>query len=170
MHRLAPVAILMVAVSAFAAGGEPEIAVALSRGAEGRQQVRCGFWIGATPRQVWEVLTDYEGLPRFAPSLTRSKVLRGTPLTVEQQATVRVLLFSRRVRLLLEVTEVPFRRLGFVDRARQGARTYVTYELEAVPSFQAPRAMARSVMRELAVEFVGAVRDEIRRRERPTQR
>ena len=182
MRRLVPLSVLLMALTAHAAGSDPELAVALSRGEHGEQQVRCGFWLEATPQQIWEVLSDYESLPRFAPSLSQSKLLTGREpgktLTLEQRAVVRVLMFSRHVHLVLRVTEEPLTRLSFVDTAlrdfrhysgswtlqAQGNRTYVTYELNAVPSFRVPRSVARSVMRDLAVEFVGSVREEIRRR------
>ena len=55
------------------------------------------------------VLTDYEQIPRFLPDVLSSHVLERDAgrTVVAQEAVAKVLFFSKRVRLVLEIHETP---------------------------------------------------------------
>jgi hypothetical protein len=69
--------------------------------------------IEGDPKIVWNTLTDYEGLPRFVPSIHRVRVLArhrqgsGERLLVEQAGELRFLLYVRRVVVRLDVLHTP---------------------------------------------------------------
>ena len=58
------------------------------------------------PPVALAVLTDYEQIPRFLPDIKTSVVRERAPgrVVVEQEAVAHMLMFSKRVRLLLEIT------------------------------------------------------------------
>jgi hypothetical protein len=75
---------------------------------------------------VFAVLTDYEQIPRFTPGVKTSTVLeRGVgSAVVEQEATSRLMMFSKTVHLVLEIREGT-NTLRFRDRS---GRSFTRYE------------------------------------------
>src|SRR5262245_3710110 len=75
------------------------------------------FEVPQPPGVVLDVLTDYEQIPKFMPGVKTSVVLdrNADRIVVEQEATSRVLAFSKKVHLVLEITEGA-RALRFRDR------------------------------------------------------
>src|SRR5467141_917525 len=74
-----------------------------------RVDVRARALLAAPAALVWEVLTDYEHLPRVIPGLAKSVVRSrdGGRLLVEQSVEARFLIFSFPIEVQLEVTERP---------------------------------------------------------------
>src|SRR4029453_3312487 len=113
-------------------------------------RVAASFVTPQSSAAAQDVLTDYEAIPRFMPDVRTSRIVerRATSIVVEQEAIARVLVFSRRIHLLLEVHAEPG-RIRFRDRCGQGFTRYegmwtlserdghavVTYELVARPGF-----------------------------------
>lgn len=90
--------------------------------------------VRARPEQVWQVLTDYERMPRFVPGLRRSRRIRAGregPL-VEQVAVARVLVFERHVMALLQMDESTPGALGFRAVAGDFKRLRGNWKLEAL--------------------------------------
>lgn len=122
------------------------------------------------------VLTDYEGIPRFMPDIRSSTVLEreGGRAIVEQEAVGRVMLFSKRVHLVLEIRQQPgeirFRDLRGSSFARyEGAwriaaedgRTTIAYELVAKPAFDVPGFVLKRLLRRDARETIAQLRVEM---------
>src|SRR5437867_5091181 len=92
----------------------------------GVYSVSARFEVSAAPAVVWAVLTDYDHIPQFMRDVKKSAVLeRGDGrVVVEQEALSRVMMFSKRLYLVLEIVEGPD-TLRFRDRS---GRSFARYE------------------------------------------
>ena len=122
------------------------------------------------------VLTDYEQIPRFMPDVKSSIVRERFPggLLVEQEAVARMMMFSKRIHLLLRV-RVEGETVHFRDASarsfvcyegrwrleQQDGRTIITYELSARPSFDVPGFLLTRLLKRDAREMIGRLRTEI---------
>ena len=122
------------------------------------------------------VLTDYEQIPRFMPDVRTSIVReRGAGrAVVEQEAVSGMMMFSKRVHLVLEIAEQPD-ALIFRDRcgrsfvryegawrlSHQDGRTAITYELTAEPSFDVPGFLLKRLLRRDSGEMIEHLRREV---------
>ena len=168
----------LTAVAAFATTASaaqqapPSVSV---RSAGGVYTVEARFEVEASSATVREVLTDYEGIPRFMPDVRKSvvRVRAGSRVMVEQEAVSKVLMFSKTVHLLLEVTEgartVAFRDHcgksfsrydGLWTLADDGGRTMVTYTLSAKPTFSVPPFMLKRLLDGNARDTIAQLRAE----------
>jgi ribosome-associated toxin RatA of RatAB toxin-antitoxin module len=137
----------------------------------------------ATPQPMavaHAVLTDYERIPRFMPDVRSSRVIeRGIDrAVVEQEAVARVLLFSKQVRLVLEVQEAPA-SIRFRDRSglsfiryegqwtlrEQDGHAVIRYELLAQPAFDVPEFILSRLLKRDAGRMIDALRSEIAARD-----
>lgn len=163
-----------------AAAGEPGMTVSIVPDG-GSYRVGGAFTVAAAAHQAWDVLTDYEGMPRFVSDITVSRVLRRGPQgpTIEQRGSGRFLFVSRSVTLTMAVVEERPVRISFRDVDGKRFRRYegfwrieptetgsvVTYELLAEPDPSlGPRFAARRVLAANARRLLREVRDEIERR------
>ncbi len=122
------------------------------------------------------VLTDYEQIPRFLPDVLSSRVLErhAERTVVEQQAVAKVLFFSKRVRLVLEVRETPA-LISFRDSSGEsfiryqgqwtlrdaGAGTLIGYELIAQPRFDVPDFLLSRLLKRDAERMIDRIKREI---------
>ncbi len=180
MKALRRGAVLLALVCAASWADAAGLDVRLSRGKDKSYDVEGAFLVKAPSSVVWEVLTDYEHIPDFVDSMRRSRVLDGRPdgsALVEQEAVGGVFLFSRAVKVLLQVTRatdhLTFRDVDGADfRSYSGSwetrqtpdGVQVVYRLRARPRFFAPSFLMRSGMDRGARELLAQVRDEILRR------
>ncbi|UPT75277.1 MAG: SRPBCC family protein [Elusimicrobiota bacterium] len=141
-------ALALGAPSAFAARVE------ISRAPDKSYEVEGSFTVKASSSAVWAVLTDYDRIGGFVKSMKTSRVVAsridGTTV-VEQEAVGGVLIFSRKVKVLLEIRREPG-RLTFIDVGREDFWDYsgswsvtegeegaqVVYRLSALPDFIVP--------------------------------
>ena len=159
-------------------GGAP---VTVTR-VDGAYVVHAQFSVSQSAAEVIAVLTDYDGIPRFLPDIRRSVVRsrEGSRTTVEQEAVSSVMLFSRRVHLLLEIDEsadaLVFRDTSgrSFDRyegawrlSPSGDATLVRYELQARPAFSVPEFVLIRLFRRDSRETITRIAAEIARRARP---
>ena len=177
----AMVAVLVTAAIAFAAPAAsgarrspaPEIAVTE---AAGIYRVTAAFAVLAPPDTVASVLTDYERIPDFMPDVKRSQVVErhASGLVVEQEAAATFLLFSKRIHLVLEVSE-DRHTITFRDRcgksfaqyegawrlSERGETTTVVYELTAKPSFEVPAFVLKRLLKRDAAALIERLQAEI---------
>jgi hypothetical protein len=154
------------AATGDAADGGPQITV---REEQGVFIVAARFTVAQAGATAIAVLTDYEGIPSFMPDIRTSTVLeRGEGRTiVEQEAVGRVMLFSKRVHLVLEIRQEPgrirFRDLcgrsfvryeGAWRIVEQDGRTTITYELAAKPAFDVPGFVLKRLLKRDAKETI----------------
>ena len=167
---------LAAAVAPTTAAAAPQDAPVVSvRSVDGVYTVEARFDIAAPPETVREVLTDYAGIPRFMPDVRKSVVRerKGARVVVEQEATSKVLMFSKTVHLLLEVYE-RVDSLTFRDTCRESfalyagawtflpdrAGTAVTYTLTAKPAFSVPPFIIKRLLDSNARDTIDAIRAE----------
>jgi carbon monoxide dehydrogenase subunit G len=146
---------------------------------QGGYAVDAKFVVTQPPAVVIAVLTDYEQIPRYMPSVKKSVVQErtGSGAIVEQEAVSKVMFFSKRVHLLLEVEEaqttVRFRDTcgrsfsryeGTWTLTHENGLTIVRYQLTAKPSFDVPEFLIKRLLRRDSVEMIEHLRTEISRR------
>lgn len=138
--------------------------------------VAARFLVDEPPSVVLTVLTDYEQIPRFMPDVRTSIVReRGTGrAVVEQEAVAHLMMFSRRIHLVLDIEEQP-EALMFRDRCQQSfvryegawrlsqqdGQTAITYELTAEPSFDVPGFLLKRLLRRDSGEMIQRLQLEI---------
>lgn len=158
---------------------EPEVAV---REEKGVFTVSAEFEVPQTPACALAVLTDYERIPRFMPGVTTSVIRERSAgrTIVEQQAVARMMFFSKRVHLLLDVRE-DGDTLSFRDSAhrsfthyegtwrlsRRDGQTVIRYELHAQPNFEVPAFLLRRLLKRDASQMIDALRLELAARQGP---
>ena len=141
------------------AGPAPTVTV---REARGVYSVSARFHVAEPPPVAVAVLTDYENIPRFLPDVTSSIVReRGEQrAVVEQEAVSRMMMFSKKVHLMLEIVEEAD-AIRFRDRCGRSFGTYagawrvtasgtgsdITYELTAKPSFDVPEFILKRLLK-----------------------
>jgi ribosome-associated toxin RatA of RatAB toxin-antitoxin module len=140
------------------------------------------FTVEQAPATVLTVLTDYEQIPRFMPGMRTSTVLERTSghTVVEQEAVSSIMMFSKRVHLILDIDEhadsLVFRdRCGRSFARYEGAwhvsaesgRTAITYELTADPSFDIPGFVIKRLLRRDSVQMIEHLQLEIATRAIP---
>jgi ribosome-associated toxin RatA of RatAB toxin-antitoxin module len=137
------------------------------------------FVVESPPSVALAVLMDYGRIPRFMPGVRSSTVLEraGGRIVVEQEAVSGVLMFSKRVHLVLEIDEQPDALL-FRDRcgrsfvqyhgawriADEAGRTSISYELTAEPSFDVPGFMLRRILKRDSSDMMQRLQREISER------
>jgi carbon monoxide dehydrogenase subunit G len=185
-HRLLlPIAIMLFVIHAEAPGrtepatGPAEVMVSERHGV---YNLSAKFRVSQPPAVVLAVLTDYDQIPRFLPDVRTSVVrerLPGGVIVVEQEAVARVMLFSRRIYLLLEVQAeadaVHFRDSsgrsfstyeGAWRLTEEGGQTAIAYELRARPSFDLPEFLLKRLLKRDALRMIDSLRAEIGARSR----
>jgi ribosome-associated toxin RatA of RatAB toxin-antitoxin module len=123
-----------------------------------------------------EVLTDYEQIPRFMPDVRTSRVLERTDslTVVEQEAVAKLMMFSKRIHLVLEVHQRPG-EIRFRDRCgksfaryegvwtitESGGQTAIAYRLTAKPSFDVPEFLLKRLLKRDASQMIQRLQAEI---------
>jgi carbon monoxide dehydrogenase subunit G len=155
------VASLVIALSGTMADAGPAPSVTV-REERGVYSVSARFHVAEPPAVAIAVLTDYDNIPRFLPDVTSSVVRERSAgrAVVEQEAVSRMMMFSRKVHLVLEIVEEAG-TIRFRDRcgdsferyegawriAASGAGSEVTYELTAKPSFDVPEFILKRLLK-----------------------
>ena len=138
--------------------------------------VTARFVVPQPPALTLAVLSDYEQIPRFMPDVRTSTVReRGAGrLLVEQEAESRFMTFSKKVHLLLEVTERGD-TIRFVDRCGRSFASYegawratpndggtvVSYELRAKPAFTVPGFILKRLLQRDSSRMIAGLRREM---------
>jgi carbon monoxide dehydrogenase subunit G len=151
----------------------PDVTVREERGV---YSVSARFDVPQPPSAALAVLTDYESIPRFLPDVKTSIVRErtGGRLVVEQEAVARMMLFSKRVRLVLEITQadglIRFRdRCGDSFLKYEGTwrlvpadgGTVIHYSLTAQPSFDVPEFLLKRLLKRDAGRMIENLAREI---------
>ncbi len=182
--RAVLVAVLLVAPLGAEAGGTPAPVPAAPLSVEadlndGIYAVKGRFEVPVSKETAQEVLTDYEGMTRFVPSMRKSTVRVRRPdfLYVEQEAVETAVFIPRSMRVLLVVREdgdrITFRDISQRDfLLYEGAWTVealpggcrVTYSLRANPKGPAPGFIAVPTFKSAGARMLNQLRAEMVRR------
>ncbi|MBI4424619.1 MAG: SRPBCC family protein [Elusimicrobia bacterium] len=173
-------ALLLPGLLAPGAAEAGRVTVDCRRAADGRYEISGSFEVAASSRAVWAVLTDYDRIRSFVPDMRKSRVRRRLKdgVLLEQEAAGRFFLFTRSVRVLLDVRERPFETLEFRDTLLEDFEHYegswtltdgaealtVAYRLSVEPALNAPQALTRAALRSNARALLDRIRAEILRR------
>jgi len=161
---------------------QPTVTVRNNRGV---YSVAARFVVPEQPAVVLAVLTDYGRIPQFMPSVETSVVIeRGNGRAlIEQEAVSSLMMFKKRVHLLLEIVEGRD-TLQFRDRSGRSfvlyegrwelcegnAGTWISYELTAQPDFDVPEFLLKRLLKRDAAQMIEGLRREIgARRAAPTE-
>ena len=174
--RVLTAAALFLLLQAALAVAEQSPANVTVREEKGVYTVIARFLVDQAPSVALTVLTDYEQIPRFMPDVRTSLVReRGTGWTVvEQEAESRLMMFSKRIHLVLLIEEQPD-ALIFRDRCGQtfvryegawrlsseNGHTVITYELTAEPSFDVPGVILKRILRRDSGRMIVSLQREI---------
>ena len=159
-------------------GPAPSVTVREERGV---YFVSAQFHVAEPPAVALAVLTDYENIPRFLPDITSSIVRERSAAgaVVEQEAVSRMMLFSKKVHLMLEIFEEAG-AIRFHDRCGRSFEQYrgawrvgasgtgseVTYELTAKPSFDVPEFILKRLLKRDSLRTIERLATEIAARGR----
>jgi carbon monoxide dehydrogenase subunit G len=141
--------------------------------------VMARFDVAAPPAVALSVLTDYEQIPRFMPGVKTSVVHERSSgrAVIEQEAVSKFMMFSRRVHLVLEISERED-ALSFRDRCRKSFARYegewrvtatnggtaLVYVLTAEPSFEVPAFILKRLLERDSKDMIKQLRGEVSRR------
>lgn len=159
------------------AGSEPVVSVEIK---DGVVYTKADVAIPASAREVWDVFTDFDNLPRYIASVTSSKVLsrNGNVLRVAQTGKGGFGPFTFEFKTVRDVTLSPFEK--FDSRLVEGNMkrlssttgfeadagvTRVHYVAESVPDTSLPLGLARSTIESSTREhFMEMTREVLRRK------
>src|SRR6266404_2175275 len=178
--RISCVVAVLLAVQVAPGRAAEDLSVEAERRGE-RVEVRARALIAAPVAAVWEVLTDYEHLPRFIPGIAKSVVRSrdGARLLVEQSGEARFLFFSFPIEVRLEVTERPPQWISSRAVAGNVRRMTGRYEIqpdadsgtvllryvgEIEPDFRLPPLIGVAALRSTVTDQFTAMVAEIERR------
>jgi carbon monoxide dehydrogenase subunit G len=179
---LAGLACLSGLLASAPATADDALAVAVADHGRGAYRVTGTFSVAAPREVVWRVLTDYDGLGRFIPSMRSALVRReGAGVAIVAQATTtRVMGVSATTRVRLRLQETPPGRIAFADvsgrdftryegawglTAEQGG-TRVDYAAIAEPRF-VPPLVGQAIMQGTVRDLLRDLRREVLRRAAP---
>lgn len=177
MKALATLLLLAVsAAAAWAAGSEPLVNIEIR---EGVVHTTAEVSIPASDREVWEVLTDFENLPRFISNIASSKVLarNGNVVRVSQTGKAGFGPFTFEFLSIRELTLFPYERMesrmieGNMKRFSGTTRleslagvTRIRYQSEAVADTALSLGLARSTIEAETREHYREISREVLRR------
>jgi hypothetical protein len=167
------------ALAAAAAGAAPQSSIRVSR--DGEAYIVDAILIAPVGRaEAWSVLTDFDAMSRFVPSLSESRVLRraGNRLSISQKGVARFGLLWFAFESVREVELEPLRSvrsrniggtlrrldsLTIFSDAEGGTR--ISYRLEVVPDFWLPGFIGEAFIKhEIREQFEAIVVEMLRRR------
>lgn len=147
--------------------------------AEGVIHVEASFHVDVSPALAWRVMTDYEHMAAFVPTMKESRVLSAASdrLTVYQRGVARIAWFSHDWEMEREITLEPdvairSRALrGNVKRMEmethltpEGDGVRIRYQALTVPDFWVPPLIGPALMKSQVTEQFTALAAEMHRR------
>ncbi len=181
MNRIAGFLLLALAAGmAWAAtppaGSEPVVSVEIK---DGVVRTRAEVLIPASAQEVWDVLTDFENLPRYISNIAASKVLarNGNVVRVSQAGKAGFGPFTFEFQSVREMTLFPFERFesrmiegnmkrfsGTTRLEADAGATRIRYVAEAEPDTVLPLGLARSTIESETREHYAEMTREVLRR------
>jgi hypothetical protein len=174
--RLLTAAALLVVLQASLAAAEQSPGNVTVREEKRGYTVVARFLVDQPASVALTVLTDYEQIPRFMPDVRTSMVReRGTGwAVVEQEAESRLMMFSKRIHLVLLIEEQPdalifrdscgqsfVRYEGAWRLSSEDGHTVITYELTAEPAFDVPGVILKRLLRRDSGRMIVSLQREI---------
>ena len=135
--------------------------------------------VAATPREAWDVLTDYDHMSKFLPNLQSSKILSKSPtrLEVAQKGGVTHGPISITFDVVRDVQLKPYSEIvshvisgnlkkvdGTTRLAPEGDGTRITFHSESIPNIWVPPGIGPTLIENETRDQFGDMRDEIIKR------
>lgn len=135
--------------------------------------------VSATPREAWDVLTDYDKMPSFLPNLQVSKIISRSPtrLQVAQKGGVSHGPITITFDVIRDVQLKPYSEVishvvsgnlkqvdGTTRIAAEGEATRVTFHSVSIPNVWVPPGIGPSMIESETRDQFGDMRAEILRR------
>ena len=153
-----------------------ETAAASVRVERGLYTVTADFNVAESLAIVRAVLTDYERIPAFLPNVEKSVIVsrESGHVRVEQEVAGRMMMFSKRICLKLDIREEAT-AIYFIDTCRKQfssyegewqidaapAHTTVHYRVTANPSFSVPSFLLSRMLKHDAEKLIAALQVEM---------
>lgn len=140
--------------------------------AKRRARVQAQVTIPASPQRIWVVLTDYDHLADFIPSLKSSRVLKreADHLLLYQQGKIWFPMYRRKPQVIFRVKEHPLRMVRFeaiqgeflVNKGTWSLKpmeggTMIRYEAVVEPDFWIPQWVLYELERQTMKQTIRAV-------------
>ncbi len=141
--------------------------------------VNASLLVPVTPRQAWDVLTDYDAMTQFLPKVHTSKIIERTEnrLRVAQAGTIGYGVLSVAFDYIREIELFPYREIkstitgGSVKKGNvatrllaEGEATRIIYVSEAVPDIWIPLGIGEAFIRNHVYTQLDSMRTEMLRR------
>ena len=161
-HWLIAALLALHAAVAHSAGEGQDISVKVVRDGA-TMQVDSELRVRANPRDVWDVLTDYDNMPRFVSTLQASSIEKrsGNQLQVTQRGTVQFTFFSFPFTTVRQIDLVPYTeiRTTVIDGSMKSSQfvttiiatsdeTRIIQHGTAVPDFWIPPGIGPAIIAE----------------------
>ena len=157
-----------------------EVLVSISGFRSWYYQVKGEFVVDQPPKIAWEVLSDYEGIATFVPSIKLSHIESqdSSGILLQQKISERLWFFYQGMSVLLKVNETPIEEIRFEDTSHDDFHLYkgfwriepaqtgahVTYFLEVSSNFSLPVFFTKGFLKKSAEDLLQQVQKEIKRR------
>ena len=158
--------------SAAVESGVYPVSVTFSETGEGAVAIKAECAIPRPAESVWRVISDYDHLAEFVPSLTESRIVRreGAIQILHQRGRARFLFFRRAFSVTFRVEETPPREIRFeafegdfkqfkgswrLEAHPEG--TLVRHEVVLEPAFFVPRWILRAMERHILLTSMRAI-------------
>ena len=122
------------------------------------------IFIAASPKKVWEVLTDYNNHKNYIPKMVDSRLIsdNGVEAVMVETGRTRILFFQKTVSITAKIRGEYLKHLYFqqitgdfkvyhgewtLEDYRHGQGTFLTYKSEVKPDFFAPRFVVNYVQK-----------------------
>jgi ribosome-associated toxin RatA of RatAB toxin-antitoxin module len=173
----------VIALVLLAAAGSPVAARSVENDSiiqvsedQGIYRISAEFCVPQPSTLVFAVLSDYDDIPRFMPDVTSSRVIERSDghVLVEQEALAKLMFFSKRIELRLDITEtagsIHFRDESGKSFSRyeggwrihqRDTRTVITYEVIARPAFDVPEFILKRLLKRNATRMIENLRTEM---------
>lgn len=108
---------LLVSLASTPARANDGVVVNVAETGNGVYSVKGSFTVPAQSATVWKVLTDYDQLGNFIPSVKSNVVKKcsGDTFLVAQETTSWIMAIPKKTRVLLQLSENPHNRIDFQD-------------------------------------------------------
>ncbi len=138
-------------------------------------RVKGEIFIRSHPEKIWAILTDYDNLENFLPTLQASRLLQdhGDEKIMTQTIRTGILVFKKTVQVTWKIREKHLKQIHFemiqgdfktykgemsLEYDQEARGTMLTYTARAKPDFWAPQAAVRHVQKHDVSRILEAIK------------